>query len=149
MGSLVHRSPITVSANFNLGGNVNLITAPEFSPGVDNTGITLSLPYPGTYNIYFSVAVQHSGNSTFDNRWVVGYLYDDTAAAYVPGASAYLTSMQNLAPNGDFWPFSGTIVVSYTTTSPRTIRLLTARHSISANCMITNDFTHWGYTCTY
>lgn len=149
MGGLTHRSPITVGANFDLVGNVNLITVPEFSPGIDNTGITLSLPYAGTYTIYFSVSIVHSGAGAFDNRWVFGYLYDDTATAYIPGASAYLLSMQNLAPNGDLWPGSGTIVVTYTTTTPRTIRLLTARHSISSNCTIIEDETHYGYTCTY
>jgi len=141
--------PTTVAANFNLGANVNLIGLPEFSPGIDNTGITISLPYAGTYMIYFSAVVQHSGAGAFDNRWVVGYLYDDTAAAYIPGGFAYLSTMENLSSNGDFWPRQGTIVVTYTTTTPRTIRLLTARHSVSANCAITNDFTHWGYTCTY
>lgn len=149
MGGLTHRMPITTGANFNLANNVILNNCPPFSPGVDDTGVTMNLPYAGTYTIYFSVVVQYASNLTFDNYWVVGYLYDDTAAAYIPGASAYLTSLQNLGPNGDFWPYTGTIVVTYTTATPATIRLLTTRHGFVADVVVTNDHTHYGYTCTY
>lgn len=149
MGGLYKKVPTTVSADFTLGNDVNLVTLPEFSPGIDNTGIILTLPYAGVYNIYFQMALSHSSGLTFDNRWVVGYLYDDDAEAYIPGAKGYLLTMNNLASNGDFWVDTGTIVVGYTVNSPRVIRLLTARHSISDNCAITHDFSHFGYTVTY
>lgn len=149
MGGLYKKVPTTVSADFTLGNDVNLTTLPEFSPGVDNTGITLILPYAGVYNLYFQMALSHSSGSAFDNRWVVGYLYDDDAEAYIPGAKGYLLAMNNLATNGDLWVDTGTIVVSYTVNSPRVVRLLTARHSISDNCAITHDFSHFGYTVTY
>lgn len=145
MGGLFKKNPTIINNDYTLGNDIDLTNLPAFSPGIDNTGITLSLPYAGTYNIYFQIAVAHSSNTAFDNHWVVGYLYDDDAEAYIPGGKAYLLTMNNLSTNGDFWVDTGTIAVGYTINTPRTLRLLTERHSISSNCTITHDLTHYGY----
>lgn len=138
-----------VTENFNLPVNVNLIDLPSHSPGWDDTGITLDLPYAGHYIMYWSLVVQHADAASFDNRWVVGLLHDTTISQDVPGGSAYLSTMENLGPNGDFFPRQNTMVVSYTTDGPRTIKLLISRHSVNTTCAITNDYSHWGYTCIY
>lgn len=144
------RQPISVTSMTQLGANLTQadLTQLGATEWYGFNTINFSLPGAGKYVLTVHLGIAISDATTFDNKWVEARLYDATAAAAVPGSEIFVNCVENLGPNGDFFPRSGTICVPYTVTEATTLRIQVRRHSVT-NIGLDATKTSYGYLRTY
>jgi len=145
MGMLIQRIPRPVAAISVPEGNIDISSAGGEGSWLD-TGLNISLTEPGIYNLFWNIAIVLSEDAQFDNKWVNGRIVTDLDEEETQiGNACYMLAVENLAPNGDYFPrqtYVGTVV---TVGEPATYKLQVYNHSISTGCAIEAAYTTYGY----
>lgn len=131
MAMLIKKRLNVESLQDTLGDDVGQGDVTEFDETWDSVPFVLTLPGAGTYLINFTISIIHSGAGAFDNKWLEGRLYDNTGENVVPYSHIYLNPLENLGPNGDFWPRTAIISVLYVVTEESNIVLHISSHSMA------------------
>lgn len=132
--------------NFNLGTSVNITSIG--TTNFTNSGVSLTLPSAGYYNIKFSIATMFSGSGseTFDNKYITGRLFDVTNNLVIENTETYLISLEQFVATGDFFPRQAYIDHYLSVSTSIEIALQVKSHSLSPfNAYIDSDRTNYGY----
>ena len=131
----------TLSNVYVPGSNINIGGLSDWT----DTGLNVTLPQAGTYLVYYNITTTYSHSGTFDNHWVEGRIYNNTASAVVAGTRTYLIAIENLAPNGDYFPRTMQLQFVITVNAQTVLKLQAISHSLASGCIIDKDRTSYGY----